>query len=67
VAERDQGQVTKGLRIVGGCALSWRDEHRVSDKEQLGKLGYPFVTFGDEIRFKNSKQAQLYPRVRVPS
>ncbi len=29
-------------------------------KDQLAKLGYPYVTMGDEIRFKNSKRAQLY-------
>ena len=29
-------------------------------KEELAKLGYPYVTSGDDIRFKNSKQANLY-------
>jgi three-Cys-motif partner protein len=29
-------------------------------KEQLQKLGYKFVTSGDDIRFKNSKKAELY-------
>ena len=29
-------------------------------KARLGELGYPFVSAGDEIRFKNSKRAQLY-------
>jgi three-Cys-motif partner protein len=29
-------------------------------KEQLEKLGYPHVMMGDDIRFKNSRRAQLY-------
>jgi three-Cys-motif partner protein len=29
-------------------------------KQQLEKLGYPYVTQGDDIRFKNSKKADLY-------
>jgi len=29
-------------------------------KGQLTKLGYPHIAAGDEIRFKNSKRAQLY-------
>jgi three-Cys-motif partner protein len=29
-------------------------------KDQLTTLGYPFVSVGDEIRFKNSKSAELY-------
>jgi three-Cys-motif partner protein len=32
-------------------------------KEQLEKLGYPHVKTGDEIRFKNRRQAQLYKLV----
>jgi hypothetical protein len=29
-------------------------------REQLGQLGYPLVMMGDQIRFKNRRQADLY-------